>query len=92
MTLMLIFGATALVLAAIGIYGVIAYAAAQRSGELATRIALGASARQLFWLMMGGGQRLAAGRADPRPGRRVRRRTSSSRAASSRCAPRIPSC
>ncbi|HWF85654.1 MAG TPA: FtsX-like permease family protein, partial [Vicinamibacterales bacterium] len=61
MTLMLIFGAIALVLAAIGVYGVIAYAAAQRSGELATRIALGASARQVFWLMMGGGQRLALG-------------------------------
>ena len=59
MALMLIFGATALVLAAIGIYGVIAYAAAQRSGELATRIALGASARQVFWLMMRSGQRLA---------------------------------
>ena len=59
MTLMLIFGATALALAAIGIYGVIAYVAAQRSGELATRIALGASCRQVFWLMMGAGQRLA---------------------------------
>jgi putative ABC transport system permease protein len=59
MTLMLIFGATALVLAAIGIYGVIAYAAAQRSGELATRIALGAAGHQIFWLMMSTGQRLA---------------------------------
>jgi len=60
MTLMLVFGATALVLAAIGLYGVIAYAAAQRRGELATRIALGASGRQVFWLMMSGGQRLMA--------------------------------
>lgn len=59
MTLMLIFGVTALALAAIGIYGVIAYAAAQRSGEIATRIALGASARHVFWLMMSAGQRLA---------------------------------
>jgi predicted permease len=58
MTLMLIFGATALVLAAIGIYGVVAYAAAQRRSELATRIALGASGRQIFWLMMSAGQRL----------------------------------
>ena len=58
MTLMLVFGATALVLAAIGLYGVIAYAAAQRQGELATRIALGASAQQVFWLMMSGGLRL----------------------------------
>lgn len=58
MTLMLVFGATALALAAIGLYGVIAYAAAQRRGELATRIALGASGRQVFWLMMSGGLRL----------------------------------
>jgi putative ABC transport system permease protein len=58
MTLMLVFGATALLLAAIGLYGVIAYAAAQRRAELATRIALGASGRQVFWLMMGSGQRL----------------------------------
>jgi predicted permease len=60
MTLMLVFGATALALAAIGLYGVIAYAAAQRRGELATRIALGASGRQVFWMMMSGGQRLMA--------------------------------
>lgn len=60
MTLMLVFGATALALAAIGLYGVIAYAAAQRRGELATRVALGASGRQVFWMMMSAGQRLMA--------------------------------
>ncbi len=60
MTLMMVFGATALTLAAIGLYGVIAYAAAQRRGELATRIALGASGRQVFWLMMSDGHRLMA--------------------------------
>lgn len=60
MTLMLVFGATALALAAIGLYGVIAYAASQRRSELATRIALGASGRQVFWMMMSGGQRLMA--------------------------------
>src|SRR5438094_6109166 len=60
MTLMLIFGATALVLAAVGIYGVIAYAATQRLGEIATRLALGATPSQVFWLMMFRGQGLAA--------------------------------
>jgi putative ABC transport system permease protein len=59
MTLMLLFGATALVLAAVGIYGVIAYASAQRLGEIATRLALGATPSQVFWLMMRRGQVLA---------------------------------
>jgi putative ABC transport system permease protein len=59
MTLMLVFGATALLLAAVGIYGVIAYASAQRVGEIATRLALGATPTQVFWLMMRRGQLLA---------------------------------
>ncbi len=58
MTLMLIFGGTALALAAIGIYGMIAYTSAQRSADLATRIALGASGRHVFWLVTSAGQRL----------------------------------
>src|SRR6516164_7679644 len=59
MTLMLLFGATALVLAAVGIYGVIAYASAERLGEIATRLALGATPSQVFWLMMRRGHWLA---------------------------------
>jgi putative ABC transport system permease protein len=59
MTLMLLFGAIALTLASVGIYGVIAYVSAQRIGEIATRLALGASPADVFWLMMRRGQQLA---------------------------------
>jgi putative ABC transport system permease protein len=59
MTLMLIFAAAALGLAAIGIYGVIAYASAQRVGEVATRMALGATPGNVFWLMMNQGRNLS---------------------------------
>jgi predicted permease len=59
MTLMLIFGAVAVVLAAVGIYGVVAYAAAQRRDELATRLALGATPGGVFWLVMRQGGMLA---------------------------------
>jgi putative ABC transport system permease protein len=51
MTLMLVFGVAAVALAAIGIYGVVAYSAAQRRAEMATRLALGASPRSVFWLV-----------------------------------------
>jgi putative ABC transport system permease protein len=52
MTLMLIFGAVAIVLAAVGIYGVVAYAVSQRRGEMSTRLALGATPGAVFWLVM----------------------------------------
>jgi putative ABC transport system permease protein len=60
MTLMLIFAGTALGLAAIGIYGVIAYVSAQRVGEVATRMALGATPTSVFWLMVNQGRTLSA--------------------------------
>ena len=56
MTLMLLFAAAALALAAVGIYGVISYASAQRTGEVATRMALGATPSNVFWLMMNQGR------------------------------------
>jgi putative ABC transport system permease protein len=59
MLLMLGFGAAAVVLAAVGIYGVIAYAASQRQGEMAVRLALGASPGAVFWLMLKQGRTLA---------------------------------
>ena len=60
MTLMLIFGAVAILLAAVGIYGVVAYAVAQRRGEMATRLALGATPGSVFLLVMRQGALLAA--------------------------------
>ena len=59
MTLMLIFGASAVLLAAVGIYGVVAYAVSQRRGEMATRLALGATPGSVFLLVMKQGALLA---------------------------------
>ena len=59
MTLMLIFGGVAVLLAAVGIYGVVAYAVSQRRSEMATRLALGATPGSVFWLVMKQGGLLA---------------------------------
>jgi predicted permease len=58
MTLMMLFGLAAVALAAIGIYGVIAYAAAQQRNEVATRLALGATPGTVFMLVLKQGRTL----------------------------------
>ncbi len=52
MTLMLVFGGIAVVLAAVGIYGVVSYAGSLRRDEMATRLALGATPGSVFLLVM----------------------------------------
>jgi len=58
MWLFVSFGGAALILAAIGVYGVVSYSTAQRTYEMGVRMAFGATPRRLFGLVLGQSLRL----------------------------------
>jgi predicted permease len=54
-----VFGAVALALACVGLYGVLSFGVARRTNEMGIRVALGARPRDILWMVTGQGVRLA---------------------------------
>ena len=58
MTLLTVFSLVALVIAGVGIYGVMAYTVSQRTSEIGIRLALGADRGQVLQLVLGAGMKI----------------------------------
>ena len=61
MVLLELFGGLALLMTAIGVYGVVSYSVGERTREIGIRAALGASSRDIVRLVVGGGMTVVGG-------------------------------